>query len=102
MVLYEVTAVPDAEVREDYVRYMREKHIADVLATGAFLGAHFGSTVDGAYRATYIAEERGALERYLDRDAPRLRADFAAHFPSGIKLSREILDVMQQWTLEAR
>ena len=102
MVLYEVTAIPDDEVREDYERYMREKHVADVLATGAFVEAHFARNADGAYRATYIAAERSALDRYLESDAPRLRADFAMHFPSGIQLSRDILEVVQAWPAPSR
>lgn len=97
MVFYEVTAVPEAQVREAYERYMRTKHVADVLASGCFTGARIAVTQEGLYRTTYIAATRTDLDRYLDQHAARLRADFAAHFPSGVTLSREILDVLEEW-----
>lgn len=97
MVFYEVTARPEPQVRDAYERYMRAKHVADVLATGCFTGARFAGTPEGLYRTTYVAASREDLERYLATHAQRLRDDFASHFPSGVALSREILDVHQEW-----
>lgn len=97
MIFYEVTAVPEPEVREAYEQYMRAKHVDDVLASGCFIGARIAVTDDGLYRTTYVAATRGDLDRYLADHAPRLRNDFAEHIPSGVQVSREILDVIQEW-----
>lgn len=93
MLLYEVTATVPPEHVEAYERHMRERHVADVLATGAFERAVFTHIAPGRYRVCYEAASRIALDRYLKEHAPRLRADFASHFPKGIELAREI------WTL---
>ena len=97
MVIYEITA----EVRDDlvpaYEAYMRELHIPDLLATGRFVGASISRTGAGRYRVRYEAPDHDALELYLAQDAPRLRAHFAAHFPNGVTLAREIWTVLQQW-----
>ena len=97
MLHYEVTATPAAELRGAYERYMRERHIADVLATGCFGSAHFAKLSDGRYRATYVAAEQADLDRYVELHAARLRGDFAEHFPSGIAIGREVWEVLQRW-----
>jgi Domain of unknown function (DUF4286) len=97
MILYEVTAVPEPELRDDYEHYMRETHIRDVLATGCFVGAHLAVTGSGRYRTTYLASAKEHLDRYLERHAHRLRADFAARFRSGVALSREVWSVVEEW-----
>ena len=68
---------------------MREKHIADVLATGAFVSASFETSEKGRYRTRYIAETQEALDQYLLELSPPLRDDVAANFPTGTQFSRE-------------
>jgi hypothetical protein len=96
-VTYEISA----EVREDlvssYEAFMREMHIPDLLATGHFLGASFSRGTPGRYRVRYEARDIAALERYLAEDAPRLREHFDAHFPDGVRLSREVWALVEQW-----
>lgn len=96
-VTYEVTAVVPPELAGEFEKYMVSRHIADVLATGYFESATFSRT-DGKYRMAYIAPSRENLDQYLALATDRLRADFHAHFPSGVDLSREIWDVIE--TLE--
>ena len=97
MVTYEITA----EVREDlvpsYEAFMRGTHVPDLLATGYFVGASFSHAAPGRYRIRYEARDAGSLERYLAEHAPRLRAQFDAHFPDGVQLSREVWTVLQAW-----
>lgn len=97
MLLYEVTARPEAELREALETYMRETHIREVLDTGCFVAAQFASDADGRYRTTYVAGDQAQLDRYLELHAQRLRADFAEHFPSGVTVSREVWRVVEEW-----
>jgi hypothetical protein len=97
MVIYEITAVVQAEFIEEYEQYMRERHIPDLLATGYFSGAFFTRAVENRYRIRYHARNRKSLDEYLNNDAERLRADFLAHFPTGIELSREVWEILQTW-----
>ena len=93
-VTYEVTAIVPPELAEQFEAYMRERHIADVLATGYFESATF-SRNDGKYRMKYVAPSRASLDAYLSKDTMRLRVDFYDHFPEGVDLSREVWDVVQ-------
>ena len=97
MVIYEITAVVQAEFVEEYEKYMRERHIPDVLATGYFREAYFTSSAENRYRIQYHSHDQKALDEYLENDAEHLRADFLAHFPEGVELSREAWDVLEVW-----
>lgn len=96
MVTYEVTAVVESSRIADYEQYIR-RHIPDLLATGCFSTASFEKSAPGLYRVRYNAATRDDLDRYLREHAPRLRADFASRFPSGIQISREVWDTLQVW-----
>lgn len=97
MTIYEITAVVQAEFVEEYEKYMRERHIPDLLATGYFRGAYFTRSAENRYRIQYHAHDQKALDKYLENDANRLRADFLAHFPEGVELSRDVWDILEIW-----
>lgn len=97
MITYEVTASVEHTLIAEYEQYMREHHIPDVLATGWFLGATFGRAAPGRYRIRYEAPDAESLERYLAANAARLRSDLQRRFPSGVALTRENWEVLEQW-----
>lgn len=97
MVTYEVTTLVDPGQVEAYERYMRQRHIPDLLATGCFQEAVFTRAAVGRYRVRYEAPGEAALERYLAQHAPRLREEFASHFPGGVTVSREVWVALQRW-----
>ena len=99
-VIYEITAVVEFALIEEYERYMRERHIPDLLDTGHFTGAEFARSGGNRYRIVYKARDQNALEQYLNEHADRLRADFLAHFPDGIQLNREVWTVLQARTIQ--
>ena len=101
MITYEITATVDPGSTEAYEQFMRQRHIPDLLATGYFREAAFTRSAPGRYRVRYEASSHADLERYLAEHAPQLRADFAAHFPSGVTLSREIWATIQTWNAPA-
>jgi hypothetical protein len=100
MVIYEITAVVQADLIKDYEKYMRERHISDLLATGYFSGAVLTRSAEGRYRIQYRAHDQAALDEYLEREAERLRTDFVAHFPEGAEVSREVWEVLHDWTVD--
>lgn len=97
MIIYEITATVRADLIESYEKYMRERHIPDLLVTGYFSGAKFTRAGANRYRIQYEARDKDALDDYLKSEASRLRSDFIAHFSEGVELSREIWEVVQIW-----
>ncbi len=97
MTVYEITTSVRHELIEKYEDYMQESHIPDLIATGYFESVEFSRISKGNYRVRYLAKDRAALEKYFQSDAERLRKDFTAHFPEGVRVSREILEILRSW-----
>jgi hypothetical protein len=97
MVIYEITAIVQANLVEAYEKYMRGRHIPDLLETKYFHAAYFTRTLENRYRIQYHARDEEILRKYLKTEAERLRADFNTHFPEGIEVSREVWIVLHSW-----
>lgn len=98
MLIYEVSGTVNPELVPAYERYMTERHIPDVLATGSFVGAAIVKAGENRYRILYEVADDATLQKYLDEHAPALRADFATHFPTGVELSRDTWRVLRRWS----
>ena len=97
MITYEVTAVVEERLTDRFERYMRQTHIPEVLATGCFQAAVFARASLGRYRTGYFAMTQADLDRYLESHTAGLWGDFAAHFPAGVSLSREVWVTLERW-----
>lgn len=97
MLLYEVTLEVEPEIADAIERYMRDKHIPEIFATGCFRGVEFARTSAGRFRTAYAAATQDDLDRYLREHAPHFRDDFVLHFPSGATPTREVWSVVQRW-----
>ena len=98
MIAYEVTVEVDDGLLESYMSFMRGTHIPAVLATGCFRVAEFDRATETRFRQRYLADNLADLERYLERHAPALRADYARQFPEGTAVTREIWEELDRWT----
>lgn len=90
MVRYEVTADVSPELVDQFLVYMRATHIPQIFATGCFASIAFDRATATRFRTRYEAAQRADLDRYLEQHTARYRADFAAHFPTGVTLAREL------------
>ena len=98
MVLYEVTLVlADEAAADELETFMRGRHIPHIFATGCFTDVRFCRMERGRYRTVYAAAKQQDLDRYVDHHAPGLRADFDAHAPAGLTVTREVWDVVERW-----
>ena len=97
MIIYEITTIVKHELIEAYEKYMRERHIPDLLKTGSFRSAKFTRSGINRYRIQYEAFDQKSLDEYIENNANRLREDFLQHFPEGIEIMRENWKVLQAW-----
>ncbi len=79
MILYNVTINIDHEVEQEWLRWMKETHIPDVMATGLFTGSRMYKVLaedEGGttYAIQYACATMEHYERYRDEHAPRLQA----------------------------
>lgn len=97
MIRYEVRLDVDPALATAVERYMLETHIAEIMATGCFVGARFDRAEAGGFRTTYIAASRGEFERYGADHADRFRDDFLRRFPEGVQPARELWTELRVW-----
>ena len=87
---YEVIADVAPELVDRYLAYMRDRHLPEIRATKCFTRVSVDRASATRFRARYEAATRADIDRYLNEHSPKLRADFAALFPTGITLTREL------------
>ncbi len=97
MIHYQVTVAVRADLAERFERYMRDKHIPEIMALGCFAHASFEREDDGRFRTRYVAATEGDLERYLVQHTAAFRADFFLHFPEGATATREVWRTLERW-----
>lgn len=79
MILYNVTINIHESVHDQWMQWMQEKHINDVLATGKFSSARMVKVLveeemgGTTYSVQYTTDSKETLQKYYDEDAPRLR-----------------------------
>jgi hypothetical protein len=78
MLLYNVTVGVDKDIEAEWLQYMREKHIKDVLNTGLFVESKMYKVLhdqdDGtiSYSIQYFARSIEDVQQYLEVFAPVL------------------------------
>ncbi len=98
-VLYEVVAtVHQPEQADAWVRWMLNEHIAEVVRAGAVSGRLIRLTdSQHTFVSQYEFDSRAALDEYLARRAPELRADGARRFPpSSVSYARRTGDIIER------
>lgn len=97
MIVYEVTLQVDAALAGQVEAHMRGEHIPAIAATGCFQQIQFDRASPARFRTRYFAANQSDLDRYLEQHAPRLRTEFQARFPAGVRLTRETWSTIQSW-----
>ena len=78
MLLYNVTVGVDKDIEEEWLQYMREKHIQDVLNTGLFVESKMYKVLHDqeegtiSYSIQYFARSIEDVQQYLEVFAPAL------------------------------
>lgn len=85
MILYHVTVKIDNDVRQDWLTWMKNVHIPDVMDTGRFESYRITRMIsdedDGTtFSIQYTAKDMGAIDQYLSNEAPSLQADHTRRY----------------------
>lgn len=102
MILYNVTINIHESVHDQWMQWMQEKHIADVLATGKFSSARMVKVLveeemgGTTYSIQYTTDSRETLQRYYDEDAPRLREEGLQLFGDKMLAFRTELELISE------
>lgn len=101
MILYNVTVNIEKEFELDWVNWMKETHIPDVLATGMFLENRFYKILheseDGSanYSVQYFAESMEKIIYYQNNFAQKLQEDVSIKFQDKFVVFRTLLETVE-------
>ena len=102
MIIYNVTINIHESVHNQWMIWMQEKHIKDVLSTGKFTSAkmvkvlieeEMGGTT---YSIQYTTDSKETLEKYYQEDAPRLREEGLRLFGDKMLAFRTELELISE------
>ena len=99
MILYNVTVNIDDAVHDDWVQWMREIHIPEVLATGLFIENRFCKIEafeqgGKSYSVQYLSKSREDYERYQNEFAADLQAKHIQRYNGKFAAFRTVLEVI--------
>jgi hypothetical protein len=102
MVIYNVTVSIDQAVEHDWLSWMRNTHIQDVMRTGCFLECRLSRVIgeeDGGctYSVMYLAQDQSTLDLYQTQFAPALQQDHATRYNGQFAAFRTTLNVLEEF-----
>lgn len=100
MIIYSVTVSVDEDVHEEWVSWMKQTHIPDVMATGFFLENRFAKVLlakdegGSTYSVQYLCSSMADLQKYQGSHAPRLQEDVKQRYEGKFVAFRTVLETI--------
>jgi hypothetical protein len=97
MFLYNVTLILDDAASEEWLQWMQDVHIPEVMATGMFISNRLLKVVDSpnegvTYCAQYVAETLDHYNKYQEIFAPALQAELNERYKNRFVAYRTLME----------
>ncbi len=99
MIIYNVTVNIENDVREEWLQWMKEKHIPDVMQTGFFVENKICKVLvdeeqGTTYSIQYTCENMERLLEYQEVHAPRLQKEHSDKYANKFVAFRTVLEIV--------
>jgi hypothetical protein len=99
MYIYNVTITLDANIQQEWLLWMKETHIPDVMRTGIFLTNRICKVLSQedeiTYAVQYTFRTMEDLNRYQKEFAPKLQKEHSEKFKDKFAAFRTILEIIE-------
>lgn len=97
MLLYNVTVIIEDKAAADWLTWMKESHIPDVMATGKFVSNRLLKVLDSpnegiTYCMQYVVETAADYKDYQENYAPALQAELQKKFENKFVVFRTLME----------
>jgi hypothetical protein len=105
MILYNVTISVDINIQEEWLKWMREIHIPEVIATGCFLESRL-SKIEAeesggvAFSVMYLCPSKEMYSKYQEKFAKKLQAEHKEKFQGKFVAFRTLLSVIDEFRVD--
>ncbi|WP_306349621.1 DUF4286 family protein [Flavobacterium sp. '19STA2R22 D10 B1'] len=102
MIIYNVTVNIHESVHDQWMSWMQEKHIPEILATGKFSSARMVKVLIDeemggvTYSIQFTTDSKETLEKYYSEDAPRFRQEGLVLFADKMLAFRTELEIISE------
>ncbi len=102
MIIYNVTINIHESLHDQWLSWMQQKHIPEILATGKFSSARLVKVLieeemgGTTYSAQFATDSKATLEKYYLEDAPRLREESLQLFGDKMLAFRTELELISE------
>jgi len=103
MIIYNVTTNIDDSVHDQWLNWMQQKHIPEILATGKFSAAKLTKVLiveemgGTTYSVQFTTDSKATLEKYYAEDAPKLRHEALQLFGDKMIAFRTELELISEY-----
>ena len=100
MIVYSVTTNIEESIKTEWLEWMKNTHIPEVMQTGMFKEYRFmrvlgdEETGGGTYSVQYLCESMQKFKQYEEKFAPALRAEMIARYKDAFIAFRTLLEVL--------
>ncbi|MBA3899231.1 MAG: DUF4286 family protein [Bacteroidetes bacterium] len=99
MIIYNVTVNIENDVREEWIKWMKEVHIPNVMKTGLFMEYKMARVMveeeaGTTYSIQYTSASMADLEIYLEKHAPKLKQEVPEKYAGKFVAFRTLLEVI--------
>ncbi|MFK7953176.1 MAG: DUF4286 family protein [Ekhidna sp.] len=99
MILYNVTVNIDKDVENEWIIWMKDVHIPEVMETGYFTSYRMMKMLSESedetgktYAIQYTADSLDNLEEYLEKSAPKLQKQTIIKYGTKMAAFRSVLE----------
>lgn len=99
MIIYNVTVSLDPSIHEDWLQWMKETHIPDVMNTNCFIDNKICRLMvddEITYAIQYTCKDEATLEHYQASFAPQLQEEHRARYRGKFGAFRTLLEIVHE------
>lgn len=98
MFIYNVTVTLEKDIHSEWLKWMKEVHIPDVMHTGLFVGNKIckliSEDMETTYAIQYTFREMNDLHKYQKEFAPKLQQAHKEKFKDKFAAFRTVLEII--------
>lgn len=99
MILYNITVSVNPSIVDNWLKWMKTKHIPEVMKTGLFESNQFYKVLlqqdeSVTFSVQYFTTSMAKLQQYHAKYAPQLQAKHSEKFGDGIAAFRTVLETV--------
>jgi len=100
MIIYNVTIKVQDSIKEDWLSWLKEEHIPEIISTGCYTHANImqllevDDTEGPTYAVQYYAESKGLYNNYIENHAANMRQKAFAKWGNKFIAFRSVMQVV--------